>query len=65
MTSQPSSSKQTINSNLVRSLRYYQKGELHPESWFSIVESDYTKILDAMNWDSLFPEHGADYQVLD
>lgn len=65
MTSQPSSSKQPINSNLVRSLRYYQKGELHPESWLSIVESDYTKILDAMNWDSLFPEHGADYHVLD
>jgi len=65
MTSEPSSNKQSVNSNLVRSLRYYQKDELHPEAWFSIVENDYTKILDAMNWDSLFPEHGVDYHVLD
>lgn len=63
--SQPSSPTPTMNSNLARSLRYYQKGALHPEAWFSIVENDYTKILGAVNWDSLFPEHNSDYQVLD
>ncbi len=60
-----SSSKQPPNSNLPRFLRYYQKGVLNPEAWFSIVKSDYTKIMDALNWDSLFPENGADYHVLD
>jgi hypothetical protein len=29
------------------------------------MESDYTKILGAVNWDSVFPEHGLDYHVLD
>lgn len=66
MTSQLVSHKQhPVNSNLIRSLRYYQKGELNSEAWFSIVESDYTKILDAINWDSLFSEPGQDYHVLD
>ena len=60
-----SSPKQPPNSNLARFLRYYQKGVLKPEAWFSIVESDYAKIIDAVNWDSLFPIHGADYHVLD
>ncbi|MDH3503418.1 MAG: class I SAM-dependent methyltransferase [Nitrospirota bacterium] len=64
-TSQLPYPKQPMNSNLARSLRYYQKGALNPEAWFSIVEDDYTKILGAVNWDSLFPEHNSDYQVLD
>lgn len=64
-TSQLPSSKQSMNSNLIRSLRYYQKGTLHPEAWLSIMESDYTQILSAVNWDSLFPEQNSDYQVLD
>jgi SAM-dependent methyltransferase len=65
VTFQPTSPKQPFNSNLARSLRYYQKDVLSPEAWFSLVESDYTKILGAVNWDSLFPEHGLDYHVLD
>lgn len=64
-TSQLPSFQRPVNSNLPRSLRYYQKGILHPEAWFSIVENDYTKFLGAVNWDSLFPEHNAGYQVLD
>ena len=59
------SRKRPMNSSLARSLRYYQKGVLHPEAWFSVVENDYTKILSAVNWDSLFPKHNPDYQVLD
>lgn len=64
-TSQLSSPKQTIHSNIARSLGYYQKGILNPEAWFSIVENDYIKILSAVNWDSLFPAPNSDYQVLD
>ena len=64
-TSQTTAPKLSCNSNLARSLRYYQKGVLNPEAWFSIVESDYTKILHAVQWDSLFPEHRSDYQILD
>lgn len=64
-TSQSTAPKHSFNSNLARSLRYYQKGVLNPDAWFSIVESDYTKILHAVKWDSLFPEHRSDYQILD
>ena len=64
-TSQLPSFQCPVNSNLPRSLRYYQKGTLHPKAWFSIVENDYTQFLGAVNWDSLFPEHNAGYQVLD
>lgn len=64
-TSQLPSLDRPMNSNLPRSLRYYQKGILHPKAWFSIVENDYIKFLDAVNWDSLFPEQNAGYQGLD
>jgi trans-aconitate methyltransferase len=64
-TSQLPSLKRKMTSNLPRSLRYYQKGILHPEAWFSIVENNYTQILGAVNWDSLFPEQNAAYQVPD
>ncbi len=64
-TSQLPSHERHRTSNLLRSLRYYQKGNIHPEAWFSIVEDDYNKILGAVNWDSLFPEQNAGYQVLD
>ena len=43
ISSQSSSPKQPVHSNLVRSLRYYQKGVLNPDAWFSIVERDYKK----------------------
>lgn len=65
ISSQSSSPKQPVHSNLVRSLRYYQKGVLNPNAWFSIVERDYTKIVDAVKWDSLFSDHTSDYQILD
>ncbi len=65
ITSQTSSSKHRVHSNLARSLRYYQKGVLNHEAWLSIVERDYKKLVDAVNWDSLFSEHESDYQILD
>jgi len=65
MPSQPSPSKQPTNPNLIRSLRYYQKGVLNPEAWFGIVESDYTKIIDAVDWEALFPKERPDHTLLD
>jgi hypothetical protein len=43
VTSQSTAPKHPFHSYLARSLRYYQKGVLNPEAWFSIVESDYKK----------------------
>lgn len=65
MASQSFFPKPPVNSSLDRFLRYYQKGSLTSDAWFSIVENDYTKILNAVHWNSLFPENGKDYQVLD
>ena len=53
------------NSNLQRSLQYYQKGVLQPEAWFRIVEQDYTQLIAAINWQELFPKQHADFQLLD
>ena len=54
-----------INSNLKRSLQYYQKGVLQPEAWFRIVEDDYTQLIAALNWEEIFPKHRTDFQLLD
>ena len=53
------------NSNLQRSLQYYQKGVLQPEAWFRIVEQDYTQLIAAINWQEIFPKQHADFQLLD
>ena len=53
------------NTNLYRSLQYYQKGVLKPEAWFRIVEHDYTQLIAAMNWAHIFPEQNTDFQLLD
>jgi hypothetical protein len=53
------------NSNLQRSLQYYQKGVLQAEAWFRIVEQDYTQLIAAINWQEMFPKQRADFQLLD
>ena len=53
------------NSNLKRSLHYYQKGVLQPEAWFRIVEHDYTQLIEAINWQEIFHEEQPDFQLLD
>ncbi|MEX0830752.1 MAG: class I SAM-dependent methyltransferase [Nitrospirales bacterium] len=53
------------NSNLQRSLHYYQKGVLQAESWFRIVEQDYAQLIAAINWREMFPHQHADFQLLD
>ncbi|MDH5427548.1 MAG: class I SAM-dependent methyltransferase [Nitrospirota bacterium] len=53
------------NSNLQRSLQYYQKGVLQPEAWFQIVEQDYTQLIAAINWEELFPHDRKEFQVVD
>ena len=53
------------NTNLYRSLQYYQKGVLQPEAWFRIVERDYTQLIAAINWARIFPEQNTDFQLLD
>lgn len=54
-----------LNTNLKRSLQYYQKGVLQPEAWFRIVEHDYTQLIAAINWEELFPTQAEDFQLLD
>ena len=63
MSSRPSSPH--FNSNLQRSLQYYQKGVLQPEAWFRIVEHDYTQLIAAINWKEVFQKQRADFQLLD
>jgi SAM-dependent methyltransferase len=63
MPAQPA--KPQPNTNLYRSLQYYQKGVLQPEAWFQIVEHDYTQLIAAMNWAHIFPEQDRDFQLLD
>ena len=53
------------NTNLYRSLQYYQKGVLQPEAWFRVVERDYTQLIAAINWARIFPEQNTDFQLLD
>ena len=60
-----SSAPQHSNSNLQRSLQYYQKGVLQPEAWFRIVEHDYTQLISAINWQAVFQEQSEDVQLLD
>jgi SAM-dependent methyltransferase len=54
-----------FNTNLQRSLQYYQKGVLQPEAWFRIVEHDYTQLIAAINWEEVFQKQRADFQLLD
>ena len=58
-------SSSDCNTNLQRSLQYYQKGVLQPEAWFRIVEDDYTQLIAALNWEEIFPKHRIDFQLLD
>ncbi len=53
------------NQNLQRSLQYYQKGVLQPEAWFRIVESDYTQLIEAINWEEMFHPEREDFQLVD
>ena len=53
------------NTNLQRSLQYYQKGVLQPEAWFRIVEGDYRQLIAAINWQKVFPPQHDDFQLLD
>ena len=52
-------------SNLDRSLRYYQKSQINPESWFSVVAQDYQLLLDSVEWENLFPVRSTPYSLLD
>ncbi len=60
-----SSPQPAPNTNLTRSLQYYQKGVLQPEAWFRIVEQDYTQLIAAINWEKIFHQQNADFQLLD
>jgi len=60
-----SSPPPSLNTNLQRSLQYYQKGVLQPEAWFSIVEQDYRQLIMAINWKEVFQKQRADFQLLD
>lgn len=51
--------------NLDRSLRYYQKSQINPVSWFSVVAQDYQLLLEALEWRNLFPIRSTPYSVLD
>ncbi len=53
------------NSNLQRSLQYYQKGVLQPEAWFKIVEQDYRQLIAAINWLEVFKPPRTEFHVLD
>ncbi|MGD9850249.1 MAG: class I SAM-dependent methyltransferase [Nitrospirales bacterium] len=52
-------------SNLDRSLRYYQKSQINPASWFSVVAQDYQLLLDALEWGNLFFPRSTPYSILD
>jgi SAM-dependent methyltransferase len=65
MASPFSSNSPHPNTNLQRSLQYYQKGVLQPEAWFRIVEHDYTQLIAAINWQHVFHKQVADFQLLD
>ena len=54
-----------FNTNLQRSLRYYQKDVLQPEAWFKIVETDYAQLIEAIDWHQLFSQQKSDFQILD
>ena len=60
-----SSTPPALNTNLQRSLQYYQKGVLQPEAWFRIVQQDYTQLIEAINWKAVFQKQHADFQLLD
>ena len=47
------------------SLQFYQEGVLDPSAWFGIVESDYQKVLEVMNWDLVFGKASSPFQLLD
>lgn len=53
------------SSNLERSLRYYQKSQINPESWFSVVAQDYQILMNTLEWNALFPVRSAPYSLLD
>ena len=52
-------------SNLDRSLRYYQKSPIDPDSWVSVVTQDFHLIVEAVEWKNLFPHRTTPYSLLD
>ena len=65
----PTNLKQATQENtsqaLNPSIQYYQEGVLNPSAWFGIVEADYRKVLDAVNWDLVFGNGSVPHQLLD
>jgi SAM-dependent methyltransferase len=67
MPTKPNSSPFPLSpaSHLGRSLRYYQKSHLNPDSWFRVVEGDYHQLIDAVDWNAVFAPRSTPYSLLD
>ena len=51
--------------NETRSLQYYQESNQNATAWFGIMEADYSKLLEVMNWDLVFGKTSSPFQLLD
>ncbi len=51
--------------NLSRSQSYYQSGVVDPEAWFRVVSTDYTDILNEIDWNRLVGRYPAPLELLD
>ncbi|GJL54564.1 MAG: hypothetical protein NPIRA02_16960 [Nitrospirales bacterium] len=55
----------TVNLNHVLSTRYYQQGMLEKDLWFRVAERDYTELIRAFDFDTLFSSFDRPITLLD